>query len=221
MDPSSTLIIGGFICLAIFGLMMSHIFSRRRTEAMKQISRETGLQFVHNAEIETVHIQSRFDLFTRGRSRRATNLIYGETNGTGVWIFDYRYTTGSGKHSKTHRQTIACYSSEQLSLPRFTLYREGILSKFGSAVFGMQDIDFDSHPVFSDSYVLKGDSEDQIRAAFQPSVLTYFESQDKHLRVEGYGNLLLVYRASRSVKPEQIQEFMAEGFGIYREFLQA
>ncbi len=212
--------IGAFIALAIVMMVFTYFADRKRTESLIPFAAEMGLTFEKDGNHLTGEIQSRFDLFSRGRSRKATNLIYGEANGTGVWIFDYRYTTGGGKNSTTHRQTVACIASTELQLPQFSLYREGIFSRLGS-MLGMQDIDFDSHPDFSNQYVLKGENEDAVREVFRETVLSFFEQQDKHLRVEGNGDQLLVYRASRRVKPEMIKDFFAEAFVVYREFLPA
>lgn len=193
-------------------------FDRKRTSALMETASALGLQFEKNGDAQTSAVQSDFELFARGRHCRARNLIYGESDGTGVWIFDYRFTTGSGKHAHTHRQTVVCFSSAQLALPRFSLYREGLMSRIGSSVFGMQDIDFDTHPEFSKMFVLKGDPEHMVREVFTEDVLSFLEVQDNRLRVEGNGNRLLVYRASKKVKPASIQEFLKEGFGVFRMF---
>ena len=57
-----------------------------------------------------------------------------------------------------------------------------------------------------------------IRETFHEDLLSFFETQDPNLRVEGNRDQLLLYRASRSVKPHAIKEFLAEGFNVFREF---
>lgn len=191
---------------------------KKRTNELEETAAELGLKFVKYADQVTNEARMRFELFSKGRGRKSWNAIYGETGGTGVWIFDYQYTTGGGKNSTTHYQTVICFASTNLNLPRFNLYPEGMMSRIGSSVFGMQDIDFDTHPDFSKKYVLKGDSEDMIREAFHEDLLSFFELQDKELRVEGDRDQLLMYRPRRKVKPLQIQDFLAEGFRVFSEF---
>jgi hypothetical protein len=205
------IVIGSIIAIAFF-------FDRKRTQALQDVAEEMGLQFEKQADELTREITVRFELFQKGRRQKSSNLIYGETNGTGVWIFDFQYVTGHGKQQRTTYQTAVCFSSPQLAMPRFSLYREGFMSRIGNSVFGMQDIDFDTHPVFSKMYVLKGDSDLEIREAFHEDLLSFFETQDKNLRVEGDGELLLVYRGGRKVKAPAVKEFLIEGFGIFREF---
>ena len=218
MDIPIPLVVGGIFVFIVGFVFLAIYFDRKRTEAMERVAKDMGLQFAKDADHVTGDIQSRFVLFRSGRSRKAERAIYGEANGTGVWIFDYEYTTGSGKESSTHHQTVACLASSELNLTRFELYREGMMSRIGASVFGMQDIDFDSHPEFSKKYVLKGDSEEEVRALFTESLLSFFESQDRSLRIEGCGDQLLVYRARKRVSPAKVQDLLTEAFGIFREF---
>lgn len=218
MDGNAILFI--VIGLAVVGVVISIAvyFDRKRTRAISEKAEEMGLQFEKTANHLTADITSRFELFQRGRGAKSANLVYGATNGTGVWMFDFQYSTGSGKNRRVHNQTVCCFSSTELQLPRFNLYRESLLSRIGSGVFGMQDIDFETHPDFSKTYVLKGDSEVEIRECFHEQILSFFETQDKNLCVEGDGERLLVYRRSKRVKPELLKDFLSEGFGIFREF---
>lgn len=204
-------VIGGIIAMSIF-------FDRKRIGGLQEAAGALGLQFDESASQISSAMTNGFELFDRGRWPKSRNLIYGESNGTDVWIFDFQYTTGSGKNQSTHHQTVCIFSTTELQLPRFNLYREGLLSRIGSGVFGMQDIDFDTHPDFSKMYVLKGDSEVQIRELFHEQLLSFFETQDKNLCVEGMGERLLVYRKRTKVKPNAVKEFLGEGFGLFREF---
>lgn len=204
-------LVGGMIALGIH-------FDRKRTSELEAVASQMGLMFEKYADEQTATMRSRFDLFSKGHGRKSWNAIFGETNGTGIWMFDYQYTTGGGKNSTTHYQTVICFGSSSMDLPRFSLYREGFMSRIGSGVFGMQDIDFETHPDFSKKFVLKGDSEDHIRATFQADLLSFLETQDKNLHVEADGDLLLMYRPRKKVKPDVITDFLTEGFGVFREF---
>ena len=218
MEFPILLIIGGAVLCG--GLIIAAVihFDRQRTRDLEDIARDLGLQFEKDATQQTSGVRERFELFSKGRSHNARNLIHGETSNTGVWIFDYRYTVGGGKDSRSCLQSVICFSSAQLDLPRFELYREGMMSRLGSSVFGTQDIDFETHPDFSQKYVLKGDSEEKIRDTFRPEVLTFLESQDRNIRIEGDRDSLLLYRSATRVKPLRIREFLAEGFTLFREF---
>ena len=53
---------------------------------------------------------------------------------------------------------------------------EGMFDKIGSAL-GFQDIDFESHELFSRSFVLQGSNEEAIRQYFDQSVLDFFAAK--------------------------------------------
>ena len=90
---------------------------------------------------------------------------------------------------------------------------EGFLDRVGG-MLGMQDIDFDSHPEFSKSFVLKGPDEERVRAFFQPPVLEFFETQNG-IRVEGAGNTICLFRTGKIVKPENIKDLLSDAYQVF------
>ena len=79
----------------------------------------------------------------------------GSNEGREIAVFDYQYVTGYGKSRKrTVCSTVACLRSDGPPLPGFTLRPEGTWDKI-SSWFGGADIDFDTHPKFSRSFVLR------------------------------------------------------------------
>ena len=49
------------------------------------------------------------------------NVMTAETELTTLTIFDYQYTTGGGKKSQTHSQTLVAMESAALQLPQFSV----------------------------------------------------------------------------------------------------
>ena len=78
---------------------------------------------------------------------------------------------------------------------------EGFFDKIGSAL-GFQDIDFESHPLFSKSFVLQSSNEEAIRQYFMPSLLEFFESK-AGISVEAQSGKMFFYRTGRCIKPAQ------------------
>ncbi len=95
-------------------------------------------------------------------------------------------------------------------LSHFHLFSQGHAKKI--QVFGLQDIDFDTHPDFSKRYLLKGDDESEIRKLFRLDTLSFYESHGK-LSTEAAGHQLIHYHANRRVPPEKLSEFIREGVG--------
>ena len=140
-------------------------------------------------------------------------MICGQTEDIELAIFGYRYTTGGGKHQHTHQQTVISFQSPHLSLPEFELRPESFLHKIGK-VFGFEDVNFDSHPLFSKRYLLRGSDEAAIRDVFTSELLEYFEAQDG-VSIEASRNGLIYYRAGKRIKPTDVRPFMEEGFRVY------
>ena len=206
--------------LAILGLTVAIIlaaryYERKRTEAMAAAAAEIGLTFSavqDEALLETLQV---FSLFNQGHSRKMRNLMVAETDLATLTIFDYRFVTGGGQHSTTHRQSVILMQSDSLELPRFRLKPEGFFDKIGAAI-GFQDIDFDENPAFSKAFTLKGDDEEAIRTFFDSKMLTEF-LQHQGRAVESDRGLFIYFQTGRK-KLEEIRQFMADGYAIYSAF---
>ena len=71
---------------------------------------------------------------------------------------------------------------------------------------------------FSEKYLLKGKDEQKIRALFTDEVLAFFAGQDK-ICVEGLSSHLCFYRARKLIEPENVPEFIKNGFKMFQLFL--
>jgi len=192
---------------------------KKRSKQLALISERLKLNFSHKDNSALFKRMNKLHLFSVGRSKKIKNLMEGEANNAELAVFDYQYTTGGGQHSHTSRQTVFCIWSPKLYLPKFSMRPEGIFHKIGSA-FGYQDIDFDSHPEFSKKYLLKGDNEESIRQLFNNKLLNDIESQ-KNICIEGEGNQLVFYSYKKRIKPDDIENFMDEGFHFFKLFLES
>jgi hypothetical protein len=91
-----------------------------------------------------------------------------------------------------------------------------------------KDTDFESDNTavrFSEKYLLKAgdaagkEAKERVRALFTDEVLAFFASQDK-ICVEGFYSHLCFYRARKLIEPEDIPEFMKNGFEMFQLFTQ-
>ena len=192
---------------------------KKRTEQFAVISAELKLNFFPKGSTSLFERLKPFHLFSKGWSRKIKNLMEGEANKVELAIFDYQYTTHGGQHPQTHRQSLLFIRSPKLNLPDFSLRPENVFHKIGSA-FGDKDIDFETHPIFSKSYLLRGDNEAAIRGLFNNELLNFIQSQQK-ISIEGSGDKLIFYRHKNRVKPEEVESFMEEGFQVFDQFLRS
>lgn len=201
---------------AIFGLIFlaGLFFEKKRTEKISAVAEELGLEFSASENGPLLGKLQVFKMFNIGRARKMKNVMTAETDAASLAIFEYQYTTGGGKHSKTHKFTIAAMETPALQVPQFTTRPEGMFDRVGSAM-GFQDIDFEEHPEFSDAFVLQGEDETAIRDFFDKRMLDLF-ANNRGVYVDADGSML-TYRKKGRQKPEAIPDFMAEAY----EFLNA
>ena len=202
--------IASFIGAIIF---VTHWFERKRREELRQVADELGLAYYPDGSADLTAKLGNFALFNLGRGRNQAKLIQGASDDVTISIFDYRYTTGSGKHSQTHQQTVAALCSADLKIPEFTLRPEYMWDKIGSLI-GMSDINFDSHPTFSKMFVLKSNNETAVRKFFKPPILEFFENH-QGVSVEAKRGALIFYRPGRRVAPGDIKQFLTHAYEIY------
>jgi len=204
-----TIFISGVILLIIY---IHKRREKKRTLILNALAMEIGLDFLPAQDDELLAKMQVFSLFNKGHRREMKNVMKTKTDNVKMTLFDYAYTTGGGEHSRRHTQTVVAFEHDSLSLPKFTLRPEGLFAKIGAAI-GFQDIDFDEHPEFSKSFVLKGEDEPAIRKFFDREKLDFF-AQMKESYIETAHSFFIYTRDGRK-KPEQIRKFLKEGHSVY------
>ena len=205
--------------IGLVGVLLIYVLRQRgkkRTAALQAVAHELQLPFFPQGDKSLVGDLDKFHLFSKGHSKKISNMLHGENNHAELAVFDYRYRTGGGENSHTCHQTVIYFRCPTLNLPDFAVRPERLFHKIGTA-FGYQDIDFETHPQFSQMYLLRGADQHRVRNLFSGERLAFFESQEK-ISVEGGGNQLIFYRHCKRVKPGEVRQFMEEGFRVFALF---
>ncbi len=192
--------------------------AKERMVIMQGAASQLGWTFSAEAPWNYIPGLDRFTLFNQGHSKQIKNMMYGEAEGVKAAVFDYNYTTGSGKNSTTYYQSVVYLEPASLDVPNFSLRPEGIMSKVLS-VFGYQDIDFGQRPNFSQQYLLRGHYEPAIRQAFNDRVLAFYENYPG-TSTDGGGNQLFLFRAGYRFQPPEIQGYVGLGLELTNLFKQ-
>src|SRR5712671_980898 len=100
--------------LVLIAAAISMYYEKKRKEALEKVAEGLGLEFFPQGIAGLLPALQGFSLFSSGRGHTVTNTIRGLTDDVELTIFDLTYTTGSGKHSHTHRQTVIRFASTQL-----------------------------------------------------------------------------------------------------------
>ena len=189
---------------------------KERTKQLTVVAEKLNFLFFPEGDDSIIDGLNQFYLFSQGHSKDISNMLHGETNGVELAVFDYSFEWGSGEKSGIAIQNVIYFRSAKLNLPQFALRPENVFHKIGG-VFGYQDIDFETHPQFSQTYLLRGNDEPEIRVLFNNELLTFFESQQK-IGVEGGDDQLVIYRFNKKIKPDEVEQFMQEGLKVFDQF---
>ncbi|MFS8880230.1 hypothetical protein [Synechococcus sp. H55.11] len=212
----------GLLALVVY---LADYLEKKRREALEQVARSLGMSF--SAElpegIRSRLLQAGFELFEQGYDRRFYNsmskrLIDGSEIGAFDYQYTYKYHSGRGKSRRivwgksrgTHPQSVFWAYCEDLRLPHFRLHPNIPLFHDIAKAFGMQDINFESHPRFSRKYLLRGEDEAKVRLRFDPSFLSFLE-QHAPCCAEGSGPQLIVWRDDQQVSPEKMADRLRFG----------
>jgi hypothetical protein len=184
----------------------------KRREALERVARDLRFSFSPGGDSALLSGLGGYHLFSRGHSKRMSNLMRGSRRDDKAAVFDYRYTVGAGKNQRTFRQTACCFDLEGRSLPRFCVQPERAWHKIGALV-GYDDIDFDKHPEFSKRYFLRGEDEQGVRRIFGRDLIAFFE-MERGLCMEGGSGYLLFYREGKRIEPGKIRDFLEKGLHV-------
>lgn len=218
MDWLAFAVIGGVVAVVLILVATSHLAAKRRREAIENLAQSLGLEFQPTVSPETMSWLTEVAYFSRGHSHQILNHLSGGTDETAIHILDFHYTIGSGKNASHKRQTVVALASAALEVPGFDLAPESIFTRF-SEWFGVQDIDFESHPEFSDKFMLQATNEETVRQFMDQPLMDFFcKTPDIYLNVRR--GFLCLYRPDKLVPPEQCKDLMGEGFAAYQALVE-
>lgn len=204
----------GFIALV---LGLAFYLNWRRRKGLEELAASMGAEYSEAGPAQEELDATGLELFRFGRARKASNLIRVRGASADLRVFDYRYTTGSGKSSQTHNFTVALIAGPRAKIPRFVLKPENFLHKIGEFV-GFRDIDLEGFPVFSDKYRLTGPDEAEVRAFFTPQRAAWFE-RNLGLSVQGAPGYALFMKGERYLPVGSWQGFIEEARAFAAEAL--
>lgn len=192
-----------FIAAGILFTVMSWYAAEKRRKALAEFAHANGFEF-KSAPGDIHEKYEAFSPFGSGRNRRSANLIHGQRGEIRWEMFDYRYTTGSGKNKTTHRVGVIV-AKVPLMLPRLRIRPEHIFDKLAAAV-GFDDIDFESAE-FSRKYHVKGDDRKTAYDLIHPQMIEYLLS--KPARDWQIGGSVILFQKSGHFSTAEMTDSMA------------
>ena len=210
MQVSPCIVVPAFIALAAAVIVFGILKARQRREAMARLAADLGFEYYADDPWGLAERYAMFDLFGRGHSRKASNVLCGELDGRAVVAFDYKYTTGSGKNQSTHH-----YQGVVLGLPivaaGLRMRGETAFDRLASWV-GWDDIDFESDE-FSRRYHVRSEDRRFAYDIFHARLIEHLLACGDVPDLEMKGNLMILYDGQRDA--ENVRRLL----GIGREIV--
>ncbi|MFN3257512.1 MAG: hypothetical protein ACE37B_17645 [Ilumatobacter sp.] len=173
--------------VAIAAIAVTYLFAQRTKRRQIEQARALAAKYGFEVDVTTKPPpELRFDLFDRGHSKKVSFQFWrpGEHDS----VFDYQYTTGSGKNSQTFRHTCALVALP-FAAPHTKIGPEGFWSKIGQRL-GIRDIEVES-PTFNQRYRVNSDDERFAITMLDGQAIDWFLSANSVARFELWGTWML------------------------------
>ncbi|MBW3539784.1 MAG: hypothetical protein KY476_05895 [Planctomycetes bacterium] len=190
----------------------------RRERGVRQAAQRLGLAYAADAP-EAIEQRMRNTFFFGYSSAGMTNAMYRRTGRSRLVIGDMHLASvdADGDSHQNETRTVAYFESKGLQLPKFLLRPEHALMRVALGLMGagQTDIDFESHPHFSQQYHLSAVHVQWTRELFNPKVLKYFAAH-RGFEVQAEENRLIVFHPHGTCEPRELKQFAKQAVRIFR-----
>ena len=188
-----------FILLIVSGIVPISFaaiwFGKQRVKKMAQIADAMNFAFLPNLTPSSVRAIAPFWLFKQGHSQKAYNAMQGRVGDCDVLLFEYSYTTGSGKSQNTTQLTAVVLFDGAASVPDFQLAPRTFFDKI-VALFSHNSVEIEDAGDFSRRCKLMGPNESALRETFHPDLVQHL-GKDGRWFIEVLDGQMLAYRKVR------------------------
>ena len=203
----------------IIGGHVTHARQARRIAGFRQTAESLGAQ---SSPASVAGLSDKLGkFFPESSSLEMHNVIQAQMQGIRIAVGDVSFLRetgiGTDRRTQTVRQPAAYYESDSVHFPKFTLQPEGYLLNLVSGVVGIQDMDFPAHPEFSRAYHLTAVHAENTRRLFNDRLLEGLSRRQGYCVASDSGSLV-IHRAGKLCKAEELKGFVSEAAEIFRLF---
>jgi len=183
----------------ILFIYFSYIFKIMHIKFLESFAEKNNMVFQKKMD----HRLLKGRLFNYGHSKSAYNLIYGKYNKNPIKIFNYSYTTGSGKNSRRHHNTILEVEIEKTEFPFILLIPKVFLSN----IFNREN-KISLEKKYSNKFELycEEDYEIEVLQIFTKELLDFLIEHGNKFSIEFSGNKIYFYDDLIIKKETQLNE---------------
>jgi hypothetical protein len=195
----------------VFGAVILGLvwWARRRGAAYRRYCRARGFDYAAWTRVSDADHQALVEAIGRGVRQSWLYRIDGRWNGEPFRALESR-------PSNEPTLGVVLWHLSGRVLPTFTLTPGGFWQQVG-AKLGLQDIDFDADPSFSQAYWLRGRDEPAIRALFTPAVRRFLAAHPGQ-RVAASGPYLAWWVEGGLPNADALDAFLERGDAVHRAF---
>jgi hypothetical protein len=190
-------------CLAIAVGALAYWFrlkaERARRDEMASVAARLGLHFLPERDKRLPREFGVLDRLAQGHDRYASNVVSGCYDGHQVLLFDYHYTTGSGKSRKEHEISFFILFLPR-PCPELTIRPAGIFARLAGAL-GWSDINFESAE-FARAFQVRSPDRKFAYDICHPAMMQFLlENRDLNMEIE---KRVLALAFDRRLNPPEI-----------------
>jgi hypothetical protein len=206
------------VIVAVMAAVISTIFyfrraaAKARTAAIRALAHSHGWRFVAEKDGELPRAHLHLKTFDVGHSKSARNVVRFAMAGLTMEMFDYHYTTGSGKHAQHHSLSVCIAEVPHPFLYPLVVRPEHFGDKLAAAV-GFNDIDFESDEFSREFHVSSPDRKFAFALSDQ-RMMEWFLAR-RGTRVELWEAKLLVRVSEELLRPDELARLPALAEGLW------
>lgn len=190
---------GVFLCFGAAAfvplILLGQWFGRQRVKTMAETAEAMHFAFVPNLALSAVRAAAPFGLWKQGHSQKAYNALQGRVGECDVMLFEYQYTTGSGKSQQTHQVAAALLFDGAAGVPDFQLAPKTFFDKI-AGFFTHNSVEIEDAAEFTRRCKLTGPNESALREAFHPDLVQYLAADGRWF-LEVVDGQMLAYRTGK------------------------
>ncbi len=146
-----------------------------------------------------------FHLFRFKTVDTVYNKLIGSVDTNSITVQDVDFHEGELQFKTEHQTTVAVVGLNT-TIPLFTIEKENFLDKV-AAFAGYDDINFKNFKHFSNTFLLKGENESEVRDFFTPDLIQFLDDELNY-RLESSGNSILIMGKERLMSEIEVQNLI-------------
>ena len=204
------------VLIIIAAVLLSQVFAKawdaKRFESIKTWAAAKGIEALYSLPRTDAEKLFWFDVAKKGSSSTTRFVVVAETDTTRICVFEQRFTSQSGKNNSTRNAVMTMVQDRRLSAPSLSIVPRRFLSSL-SKLIGVTYIEFPDAPGFNQKFMVRGKSEESIRAFLKSPVLSKLASITP-MEIGFHENTLLLVNWDAKLQPAEIESYMRKGLEV-------